>query len=65
MADDDNSIGGLLCVFLALIAIVILLFLVTTAFGLLSSAGAIWGLGVSSKNFFVAAKKNIGKGKGL
>jgi len=47
-------VGSILVVAVVLIAIV-------TAFTTASSAGLLWGLGISAKNFYVAARKNIGK----
>ena len=61
MAEKDGAIGFLIGAALILLAIVVIL--IFTAFAVvIAGAGAMWGLGVSSKNFFVAARRNIEKG---
>ena len=62
MAAEDEVIGFLIGAALILFVIVVILYLIVTAFAVIAGAGAMWGLGVSSKNFFVAARRNIGKG---
>jgi hypothetical protein len=62
MAAEDEAIGFLIGAALILFVIVVILYLIVTAFAVIAGAGAMWGLGVSSKNFFVAARRNIGKG---
>ncbi|MDO5317815.1 MAG: hypothetical protein Q4G65_04240 [bacterium] len=62
MAAEDEAIGFLIGTALILFVIVVILYLIVTAFAVIAGAGAMWGLGVSSKNFFVAARRNIGKG---
>ena len=62
MAAEDEAMGFLLGAALVLFVIAVILYIVVTAFAVIASAGAMWGLGVSSKNFFVAVRRNIGKG---
>ena len=62
MAAEDEAIRFLIGAALILFVIVVILYLIVTAFAVIAGAGAMWGLGVSSKNFFVAARRNIGKG---
>lgn len=60
MAEEDGAISFLIGAVVILFVIVVIL--IVTAFAVIAGAGAMWGLGVSSKNFFVAARRNIGKG---
>ena len=60
--NDDNLIGSLLIIGAAIVAVAVVLFAIVTAFTTVSSAGLLWGLGISAKNFYLAARKNIGKG---
>ena len=63
MAAEDEAMGFLIGLALILFVIVVILYVIATAFAVIAGAGAMWGLGVSSKNFFVAARRNIWKGK--
>lgn len=62
MAAEDEAVGFLIGAALILFVIAVILYVIVTAFAVIAGAGAMWGLGVSSKNFFVAARRNIGKG---
>lgn len=62
MSAEDSLAGFAIGAALVIAAIVIVLYLIVMAFSAIASAGALWGLGVSSKNFFVAARRNIGTG---
>ncbi len=62
MAAEDEVVGFLIGAALILFVFVIVLYVIVTAFAVIAGAGAMWGLGVSTKNFFVAARRNIGKG---
>ncbi len=63
MAAEDEAMGFLIGLALILFVIIVILYVIATAFAVIAGTGAMWGLGVSSKNFFVAARRNIGKGK--
>lgn len=62
MAADDQAMGFLVGAVLVLFVIAIVLYIIVVAFSVVAGTGAMWGLGVSSKNFFVAVRRNIGKG---
>ena len=62
MSAEDSLAGFAIGAVIVIAAIVIVLYLLVMAFSAIAGAGALWGLGVSSKNFFLAARRNIGIG---
>lgn len=63
MSSSDGGLAGFaIGAALVIAAIIIVLYLIMMAFSVIAGAGALWGLGVSSRNFFVAARRNIGNG---
>ena len=64
MAAEDELAGFLIGAALVIFVVIVILYLIATAFAVIAGAGALWGLGVSSKNFFQAARNNFG-GKGV
>jgi len=63
MAAEDELAGFLIGAALVVCAIIVVLVIIAHVFAFVAGIGALWGLGVSSKNFFLAARNHIGRSR--
>lgn len=63
MAAEDELAGFLIGAALIICVIGVILIVIAHVFAIVAGAGALWGLGVSSRNFFLAARNQIGRSR--
>ena len=59
MSDDGEAIGGLMGLFLMLVVVVIVLYLIFLALNVIVAGGALYGAGISLRNYGLAFAANV------
>lgn len=59
MSDSGDLIGGLIVLALIVVAVVIVLYLVYLALHVLVAGGALFGAGISLRNYALAFQNNV------